>query len=32
MRYHKLKAATEPGTYTVESPIVTEADILMMAK
>ena len=32
MRYHKLKAAAEPGTYTVESPIVTEADILMMAK
>lgn len=32
MRYHKLKAAAEPGTYTIDSPIVTESDILMMAK
>ena len=32
MRYHKLKAATEPGTYIMDSPIVTESDILMMAK
>ena len=32
MRYHMLKAGTEPGTYVMESPIVTEQDILTMAK
>ena len=32
MRYHMLKAGTEPGTYIMESPIVTEQDILTMAK
>lgn len=32
MRYHKLKAGTEPGTYVMESNIVTEHDILTMAK
>lgn len=32
MRYHMLKASTEPGTYIMESPIVTEHDILTMAK
>lgn len=32
MRYHKLKAGTEPGTYIMESPFVTEDDILTMAK
>ena len=32
MRYHMLKAGTKPGTYVMESPIVTEQDILTMAK
>lgn len=32
MRYHKLKVGTEPGTYVMESNIVTEHDILTMAK
>lgn len=32
MRYHKLKASTEPGTYIMESPLVTEEDIFTMAK
>ena len=32
MRYHMLKAGTESGTYVMESPIVTEQDILTMAK
>lgn len=32
MRYHKLKASSEPGTYIMESPLVTEEDILIMAK
>lgn len=32
MRYHKLKVGTEPGTYLIESNIVTEHDILTMAK
>lgn len=32
MRYHMLKAGTEPGTYVMESTIVTEHDILTMAK
>tara|TARA_R110000851_G_scaffold315514_1_gene478032 strand:+ start:15560 stop:16060 length:501 start_codon:yes stop_codon:yes gene_type:complete len=32
MRYHKMKASPEPGTYIMESPLVTEEDILTMAK
>ena len=32
MRYHKLKASSEPGTYIMEAPFVTEDDILTMAK
>ncbi|CAL62006.1 Putative DNA repair protein RadC-like [Herminiimonas arsenicoxydans] len=32
MRYHKLKAGSEPGTYVMESALVTEEDILIMAK
>lgn len=32
MRYHMLKAGTKPGTYIMESSIVTEQDILIMAK
>ncbi|MFJ7566472.1 DNA repair protein RadC [Herminiimonas sp. NPDC097707] len=32
MRYHKLKAGSEPGTYVMESTLVTEEDILTMAK
>lgn len=32
MRYHKLKASSEPGTYIMESSLVTEDDILTMAK
>ena len=32
MRYHKLKASSEPGTYIIESALVTEEDILIMAK
>ncbi len=32
MRYHKLKAGAEPGTYVMESNVVTEHDILTMAK
>ncbi len=32
MRYHKLKAGPEPGTYVMESAIVTEHDILTMAR
>ena len=32
MRYHMLKAGAEPGTYIMESPVVTEHDILTMAK
>ena len=32
MHYHKLKAGTAPGTYVMESPVVTEEDILTMAK
>lgn len=32
MHYHKLKASPEPGTYIMESPLVTEEDILTMAK
>jgi len=32
MRYHKLKAGSEPGTYVMETNIVTEDDILTMAK
>jgi DNA repair protein RadC len=32
MRYHKLKASSEPGTYIMESALVTEEDILIMAK
>lgn len=32
MRYHKLKAGTEPGTYVMESTTVTEHDILTMAQ
>jgi DNA repair protein RadC len=31
MKYHKLRAGKEAGTYIVESP-VTEADILQMAR
>ena len=31
MRYHKLKASEEPGVYIMDSPRVTEADILTMA-
>lgn len=31
MRYHKLKASDEPGVYIMQSPKVTEADILTMA-
>lgn len=32
MRYHKLKAGSEPGTYVMETNVVTEHDILTMAK
>src|SRR5690606_41817162 len=32
MRYHKLKAGSEPGSYLMESELVTEDDILTMAK
>lgn len=32
MRYHKLKASSEPGSYIMETPVVTEDDILTMAK
>ncbi|CAM5554245.1 hypothetical protein ECAE60S_04435 [Eoetvoesiella caeni] len=32
MRYHKLKVGTEPGTYVMETNVVTEHDILTMAK
>ena len=32
MRFHKLKAGSEPGTYIVASPEVTEEDIMTMAK
>lgn len=32
MRYHKLKAGSEPGTYVMETNVVTEDDILTMAK
>ena len=32
MRYHLLKAGQEPGTYVMESSVVTENDILTMAK
>lgn len=32
MRYHKLKAGAEPGTYVMETNVVTEDDILTMAK
>lgn len=31
MRYHKLKAGVEPGTYVMESSVMTEQDILTMA-
>lgn len=31
MKYHKLRAGEESGTYVMESP-VTEADILQMAQ
>lgn len=31
MRYHKLKAGSEPGTYVMETNVVTEHDILTMA-
>lgn len=32
MRYHKLKASSAPGSYIMETPVVTEDDILTMAK
>lgn len=32
MRYHKLKAGDEPGTYIMESSVVTEHDIFTMAR
>lgn len=32
MRYHKLKAGSEPGSYLMECALVTEEDILTMAK
>lgn len=32
MKFHKLKAGSEPGTYIVASPEVTEEDIMTMAK
>jgi len=32
MRYHKLKACPQAGTYLMESALVTEDDILTMAK
>lgn len=31
MRYHKLKASDQAGMYIVESPLVSECDILKMA-
>ena len=31
MKYHKLRAGEETGTYVMDSP-VTEADILQMAQ
>lgn len=31
MKYHKLRAGEETGTYVMDSPI-TEADILKMAQ
>lgn len=32
MQYHKLKAGQEPGTYIMENTLVTEEDILTIAK
>ena len=32
MKFHKLKAGSEPNTYIVASPEVTEEDIMTMAK
>lgn len=32
MSYHMLKAGQEPGTYIMENTLVTEEDILTIAK
>ncbi|TDQ37005.1 RadC family protein [Thiopseudomonas denitrificans] len=32
MQYHKLKSGQEPGTYIMENTLVTEEDILTIAK